>query len=211
MELLIMKRIIALVMLLPSVALAQEANEISYDYFDFDYFRTDWDAGATEIAGAGYAGRFSVGLRDHVYLGGEYRSWDPDGVSGRSTFKRIGFGVKGNVGEKWSLYGEAGFTSLDLDLGAGNIEDDPAYFGGGARWAIAPGYELRVGAEFSEAGKGTPLGRGESAVTIGGDIYVTDAAAFTIDVTENDDNTTSFMIGLRFYHKKDTSGLRQRR
>lgn len=79
MELLIMKRIIALVILLPSVALAQEADEISYDYFDFDYLRTDWDAGSSEIAGTGWGGRFSVGLRDHVYLGGEYRSWEHDG------------------------------------------------------------------------------------------------------------------------------------
>jgi hypothetical protein len=198
-------------MLLPSVALAQEANEISYDYFDVDYFRTDWDAGTTEIDGTGWAGRFSVGIREHVYLAGEYRSWEPDGVSGSSSYKRIGFGVHGDLGEKWSLFGEAGFTSLDLDLGAGNIEDDPAYLAGGARWSVAPGYELRVSADFSEAGKGTPLGRGETSITLGGDIYVTDVAAFTIEVNENDDNTTSFMLGLRFYHKKSTGGLRQRR
>lgn len=206
-----MKRIIALVMLSPSVALAQEANEISFDYFDFNYFRTDWDAGATEVDGAGWGGRFSIGIREHVYLGGEYRSWEPDGVDGGSTFKRFGFGVHGAINDKWSLFGEAGFTSLDLDLGAGNIEDDPAYFSGGARWAVADGYELRLSADFSEAGKGTPTGRGEAAVTFGGDIYLTDAAAISIEVNENDDNTTSFMIGLRFYHKKDSSGLRQTR
>jgi hypothetical protein len=211
MELLIMKRIIALVMLLPSLALAQEGNQISYDYFDFDYFRTDWDAGSNEIAGTGWAGRFSVGLRDHVYLGGEYRTWEHDGVVGRSTYKRIGFGVHGSIGEKWSLFGEAGFTSLDIDIGAGNVEDDPGYIAGGARWYIADGYELRVSADYAGKGKGTPLGRGETSVTFGGDIYVGDAAAFTIEVNENDDNTTTFMLGLRFYHKKESSGLRQRR
>jgi len=206
-----MKRIIALVMLSPSVALAQEANEISYDFFDFDYFRTDWDAGSTEIAGTGWAGRFSVGIRDHVYLGGEYRAWEHDGVSGGSTYKRLGFGVHGDVGEKWSLFGEVGFTSLDLDLGAGNIEDDPGYISGGARWMVADGYELRISADFSEAGKGTPIGRGESSITFGGDIYMTDTAAISLEFNENDDNTTSFLLGLRFYHKKDTSGLRKRR
>ena len=167
-----------------------------------------WDK-ATD--GTGWAGRFSFAIRDHVYLGGEYRSWEADGVPDRSTFKRFGFGVKGNVGEKWSLFGEAGFTSLDLDLGGGNVEDDPAYIAGGARWYVADGYELRVSADFSEAGKGTPLGRGESSVTFGGDIYVTDAAAFTIEVTENDDNTTSFMLGIRLYYKKDRSTMRQLR
>ena len=56
-----MKRAIALALLLPTVALAQNENEVSYDYFDFNYFRTDWDVGATEIDGTGWAGRFSVG------------------------------------------------------------------------------------------------------------------------------------------------------
>ncbi len=203
-----MKRIIALVMLLPSVALTQENNEISYDYFDFDYFRTDWDAGATEIDGDGWAGRFSVGIRDHVYVGGEYRSWEPDGVSSRSTYKRIGFGVHGNVGERVSVFGEAGFTSLDLDLGAGNIEDDPAYIAGGARWNVADGYELRLSAEFTEEGKGTPRGRGETSITFGGDIQISDAAAITIEVNENDDNTTSFLVGLRFYHRNYSRRVR---
>lgn len=206
-----MKRIIALVVLLPSVALAQETNEVSYDWFDFDYFRTDWDLGSNEIAGTGWAGRFSVGIREHVYVAGEYRAWEMDAVDGGSTFKRLGFGVHGDIGERWSLFGEAGFTSLDLDFGTGNIEDDPAYISGGARWYVADGYELRVSADWSEKGKGTPIGRGESSVTIGGDIYLTDVAALTIEVNENDDNTTSFLIGMRFYHRKDTSGLRQRR
>ena len=205
-----MKRIIALVMLLPSVALTQESSEISYDYFDFDYFRTDWDAGTTEINGTGWAGRFSVGIRDHVYVGGEYRSWDPDGVSGRSTYKRLGFGVQGAVSESVGIFGEAGFTSLDLDLGAGNIEDDPAYLAGGVRWTVSEGYELRLSAAFTEAGKGTPLGRGETSLTIGGDIMITDSAAISIEVTENDDNTTSFMLGLRIFPKKEASAIRQR-
>ncbi|HEY5667177.1 MAG TPA: hypothetical protein VIV64_10675 [Gammaproteobacteria bacterium] len=198
-----MKRAIALALLLPTAALAQEGNEVSYDYFDFNYFRTDWDVGTTETDGAGWAGRFSVDIRDHVYLTGGYRTWEPDGVDGRSTYKRLGFGVHREVGERWSVYGEAGFTSLDLDLGSGNIEDDPAYVAAGARWNVADGYQLRLGADWSEAGKGTPLGRGESSITFGGDIFVTDTAAFTIEVNENDDNTTSFMLGLRFYHKNE--------
>jgi hypothetical protein len=206
-----MKRIIAAVMLLPSVALAQEASQISYDWFDFDYSRTDWDLGAIETAGTGWAGRFSVGIREHVYLAGEYRNWEFDGVDGGSTFKRFGFGVHGDIGDKWSLFGEAGFTSLDLDLGGGNVEDDPGYISGGARWYVADGYELRVSADYSEKGRGTPPGRGEASFTFGGDIYVTDAAAFTFEFNENDDNTTSFLVGFRIYHKKETSGLRQRR
>jgi hypothetical protein len=210
-ELLIMKRIVAWAFLLPTVALAQESNEISYDYFDFDYFRTDWDSGAIEQAGEGWAGRFSIGIRDHVYLGGEYRAWDVDGVDGGSTFKRLGFGVHGDIGKRWSLFGEAGFKSLDLDLGSGNMKDAPGYIAGGARWYVGQGYELRVGADYSNVGKGTPTGAGEVSVTVGGDIYLTDVATFAIDVTTNDDHTTTFMLGMRFYHKKDRVNLRQTR
>jgi hypothetical protein len=211
-----MKRFLALALLMPAASMAQDDN-VSYNYFDIDYFRTDWDFGDTEIAGEGWMGRFSVGIRNHVYIAGEYRSWDFDGsdlIDGfehGSTYKRFGFGVHGSLGENWSLYGEAGFKSLDLDLGAGNFEDDPGYLGGGARWYVADGYELRLGAEYSEVGQGTPPGFGEIALTFGGDIYVTDAAAISIDVTEDDENTTTFIMGLRFYPKKDTSDLRQYR
>lgn len=206
-----MKRIIACAFLMPALSLAQEAHEISYDHFDFDYIRTDWDAGTTEVAGTGWGGRFSVGIREHVYIAGGYQSWEADGIADRSTFKRLGFGVHGELSERLSLYGEAGFKSIDLDLGAGNVEDDPGYLGGGARWNVADGYELRIGAEFSEDRKGTLPGAGETSITIGGDIYLTNAAALAIEVTENDDNTTSFLIGMRFYHKKDRGNLRQRR
>jgi hypothetical protein len=205
-----MKRIIALAALLPAAALAQEPN-VSYDYFDFSYFRTDWDAGVLEVDGSGWAGRFSVGIRDHLFVGGEYRSWDPDGVDGRSTFKRIGIGAHWEAGENWSFFGEAGFKSIDLDLGGGNMEDDPGYVGGGARWYVTDGYELRFSAEYSEERKGTLPGYGEVSVLFGGDIYLTDVATLSLEVQENDDNTTTFLLGMRFYHKKDTSDFRQRR
>jgi hypothetical protein len=206
-----MKRIIAAALLLPSLAFAQGSNEISYDYFDIDYFRTDWDTGMNEVDGTGWAGRFSVGIRDHVYVGGEYRTWDFEGVDDRSSYKRLGFGVHGAIGERWSLFGEVGFKSLDLDLGSGNVEDDPGYIGGGARWYVADGYELRFSADFSEAGKGTPAGVGETSMTFGGDIYLTDVATLTIELNENDDNTTTFLIGMRFYYTKDPSDLRATR
>jgi hypothetical protein len=205
-----MKRIIALAMLLPAVTMAQEDN-VSFNYFDIDYFRTDLDLGDTEHAGAGWGGRFSVAIRNHVFVAGEYRAWDFDETENGSTYKRFGFGVHGLIGENWGLYGEAGFKSLDLDLGTGNIDDDPGYVGGGVRWYAADGYELRMAAEFAPSGKGTPPGVGETTLSFGGDVYVTDAAALTFDLMEDDENTTTFMMGLRFFPKKDTSGLRQYR
>jgi hypothetical protein len=206
-----MKRIIACALLLPAVASAQDGNEISYDYFDFNYSRMDWDAGMTEIDGTGWGGRLSVGIREHVFINAEYRDWNADGASGGSTFKKLGFGVHGELSDNWSLYGEVGFKSQDIDIGGGNWEDDPGYIGGGARWYVAEGYELRVSADFFESGKGTPPGVGESSVTIGGDIYLTEVATLLFELNENDDNTTTFMVGMRFYHTKDSDNLRRPR
>jgi hypothetical protein len=197
-------------MLLPAVTLAQEDN-VSYNFFDIDYFRTDWDFGTSESSGTGWMGRFSVGIRNHVFVTGEYRAGELDESDLGSTYKRLGFGVHGSIGDNWSIYGEAGFKSYDLDSGSGNVEEDPGYFGGGIRWYLSDGFELRFAADYNELGSNSPAGIGEVSMSVGGDIYVTDAAALTIEVAEDDENTTTFLIGMRFYPKKDTSALRQSR
>lgn len=206
-----MKRTLALALLLPSLALAQEPNQLIYDYFDFGYQRTDWDIGSSTIATNGWSGQFSIGIREHVYLTGGYDAFDAKGVDGGSTYKRLGFGMHGGVGQRGSLFGELGFQSYDLDFGAGNMSSDPGYAAAGIRWNVADGYELRGTARYTETRKGTPAGIGQTALTVGGDIYLTNVAALSIDVTQDDESTTTFRIGMRFYHKKDSSDLRQRR
>ena len=70
-----MKRIIACALLLPAAAMAQDGSQISYDYFDVDYSRMDWDTGSDEVAGTGWGGRLSVGIREHVFVAGEFNHW----------------------------------------------------------------------------------------------------------------------------------------
>lgn len=203
-----MKRIIALAALLPASAFAQEVERISYDHFDFNYLGTSWDEGALNLDGNGYTGRFSVEMREHMFIFGEYESWEFDNLDAGSTSKSLGIGSNWDIGEKWSLWGAVGVTSLDLNVGAGNLDDEAGLVAGGARWAVGEGFELRFGAEYAEL---TDTGIGDSTVSIGGDIYLTDVVALTIEVTENEDDVTNYLIGLRFYHMKDSSGYRQRR
>ena len=203
-----MKRLIALAALLPITALAQESNETSYDYFDFNYFGNNWDLGPSSLDGSGYAGRLSVELRDHLFMMADYSVWDFDGVSGSSAQKDFGLGVHFDLGKRWSIFGGGGIRTLDLDLGSGKSQEENGFITGGARLQVADGYEIRVSADYADL---TPVRSGETSVTVGGDIYLTDVIALSLDFNLNDDDTTTFMVGMRFYHKKDTSNLRKRR
>lgn len=203
-----MKRIITLALLLPTPLLAQQnANETSYNYFDGNYYGVNWDVpAAPDLEGGGFAGRFSFEVRDHLFMMGSYSAWDFDNVSGSSNSTTLGIGSNWNLGQRWSIFGVAGFRSIDLDLGAGNMEDESGYLSGGARLQLGRGFEVRVSADYQDLAPAA-----ETSVTIGGDIYLTEAIALAIDVNQTDDDTTSFLIGIRFYHDKDSSDLRQRR
>jgi hypothetical protein len=203
-----MKRILLLAILLPAPLFAQNTADTSYNYFDFNYFGTNWPFGPSSIDGSGYSARFSVALRDHLFLTGEYGAWDFDTIPRGSTTTSVGFGSNWEFGEKWSVFGLAGFRSIDLDLGLGNQEQENGYIGGGARWQIADGYELRFAADFADL---TPARRGKSSVTVGGDIFLTEVVAISLDANVNDDEATIFSIGLRFYHDRTSDNLRQRR
>jgi hypothetical protein len=203
-----MKRIIALSLLLPTTLLAQEPGSTSYDWFDVNYLATNWDFGAVDVDGNGYSGRFSVALREHLFMTGDYSSWDFDDISGGSTSTTLGLGTNWDLSDRFSVYGAAGFRSIDLDLGAGNLEEETGFIAGGVRWQVANGYELRFGADYADL---SPVRANEASVTIGGDIFITDTLALSLELNEHDDDETTFLIGIRFYHRNEASSLRQRR
>lgn len=203
-----MKRILPLALLLPAPLLAQESNEASYNYFDVDYVDTNWDTGAGSVDGNGYSGRFAVAVRDHMFLTGEFSAWEFDGIPGSSQTAALGIGTNWSLKPRWSVFGAAGVRSIDLDLGAGNAEADNGFAAGGVRWQVADGFELRLLADYSDL---SPARTGEVSVTLGGDIFLTDVVSLSLEVNENEDDATTYMIGLRFYHDRESSGLRQRR
>jgi hypothetical protein len=139
---------------------------------------------------------------------GDYSSWDFDDISGGSTSTTLGLGTNWDLSDRFSVYGAAGFRSIDLDLGAGNLEEETGFIAGGVRWQVANGYELRFGADYADL---SPVRANEASVTIGGDIFITDTLALSLELNEHDDDATTFLIGIRFYHRNEASSLRQRR
>ena len=203
-----MKRLFALAAMLPTAVLAQESDSVSYSYFDFNYLGTSWDNATTNLDGNGYSGRFSIAIRDHMFIFGSYEAWEFDDVDGGSTAKSIGIGSDWALGDKFSFYGALGLADLDLDAGTGNVEDNAALLTGGIRWAIGNGFELRAAGEYAEL---SDTGTGDTSIVIGGDIFLTDVVALTIEWVENEEDTSTYLLGVRFYPSRDSFSYRRRR
>ena len=204
-----MKRLFALALCAPALAVAQESNDISYDYFGLDYTGANWDFGAADFDSSGLGGEFSIDIRDQFFLFGDYRSWEFDdfGDAG-SVSKTFGAGKAFEVGRRWSVFGGLGVRMLDIDAGLGNVEDEGGFLEGGARIRFADSFELRLGLEYADLGD---TGVGETSFKVGGDLHLTDVVALTVELNENEEEVTSWMIGVRFYPTRDASALRQRR
>jgi hypothetical protein len=209
-----MKRLLALALFAPAAALAQGENEVSYDYFDFDYLMSTYDVGPTDEDASGYGGKFSIDFASRYFMFGDYHAWEMDDIPGDpgSVAKTIGLGKAGKFGQRWSLYGGLGFRSLDLDIGTGNMQEEGAVVIGGARIRFADAFEVRVGAEYADVVTSAMSGIiGEASVTGGFDLHMTDVAAITFEIKENEESVSSWSVGIRFYPTKDTKQLRQRR
>jgi hypothetical protein len=205
-----MKRLIMLAVLLPMSAMAQPVvDEVDYHYLEMGYLFTDRDVPGGDADGRG-PGRFeySFPIRNHLHLfaGTEavtYKDIPPD-TSGKSRSKTFGFGTHFNLTSSLSVYGRFAYTDLDLNLGAGTVSDDGAVVSGGVRYMPAPGYEIRGGASYRNLDKAGS----DTRVFVGGDIFLTDIIAITLDLNVGDDENLLF-VGGRFYF--GTAGNRPRR
>jgi hypothetical protein len=208
-----MKRLLTLALLAPAVTLAQD-NEVSYNYFDFDLLTTTIDVGPTDEDGHGLGGKFSIDFSNRYFIFGDYHAWDLNDIVGEpgSATKTLGLGKAGKFGQRWSLYGGIGFRSLDLDLGAGNMQESGGVVMGGARMRFADTFEFRLGAEYADVVTSAMSGIiGEASVTAGFDLHMTDVAAITVEIKQNEESVSALTVGIRFYPDKETSRLRQRR
>ena len=203
-----MKRIGVLPLLwLPALGLAQpQVDEISYHYLEVGFVDADLDVpGGEDLGGDGYGFEYSVDIRDHVHLFGAYERFDIDDIDGDATRKLLGIGTHWGLTPKLSVFGRFAYTDVALDVGGGNVGDDGATVMGGLRYMFGNGWEVRGGAEHVELDDGG----GETYFTFGGNVFLTDVVALSLDFDDRDGDTVA-LLSLRFYWDNDSGPSRRR-
>ena len=179
------------------------------------HLSTTIDVGATDEDGHGIGGKFSIDFSSRYFMFGDYHAWDLNDIAGEpgSTVATIGLGKAGKFGQRWSIYGGIGFRTLDLDIGTGvTTQDSGGVVLGGARIRFADTFEFRVGAEYADTVTSAMSGIiGEGSVTAGFDLHMTDVAAITLEVKQNEESVSTLTVGVRFYPTKEADRYRQRR
>jgi hypothetical protein len=203
-----MRRIALLpLLLLPGLALAEpRTDQSSYHYLSVGLTDTTFDVPGPDLKGNGFALEFSAVAREHVHLFGGYEAFDFDDAGDADGERRM-FGVGTHFGltDRLSVFGRFGYVDTDVDLGAGNVDDDGGILSAGLRYSIAEAWEIRGGAEYmslDQAGSSTSF-------TLGGDMFITDAVAVSLDASDRDDSTV-LVLGLRFYFDKQVLRGRHR-
>ncbi len=188
-------------LLAPGLAFAQAgSNDVSYDYLQLGLQNVSYDVPGPNLKGTGLSLEYSVEARRHVNLFALYDAFDFKDA-GNADGQRRGFGIGTHFSptERFSIYGRFGYLNTDVDLGAGNVDDTGGLLEAGARYMIGSGWEVRGGAEYVDLDKaGT-----STYFHVGGDMYMTDAVALTLDAADRD-GSKAVTLGLRFYFDKQS-------
>jgi hypothetical protein len=191
-----MKRLLALPILfsLPLLAAAQP-EQADYLYLDLGYGKSETDVPGGDVEGNGLGFEVSVPVREHIHLVGGYAASElDDNADADSVEKYFGVGTQWSLARKLSVYGQAGVIDLDLDVGAGNLEDDGLFLSGGVRFMPTAGWEIRGGFDYVDL----DVLDTDTSLFVATDLFLTDVVALTARITGNDD-TTALTIGGRFY------------
>ncbi len=197
-----MRKITVLALLLaPCLAFAQAGSkDVSYHYLQLGLQNVNYDVPGPNIKGTGLSLDYSVEARPHVNLFALYDAFDFKDA-GDTDGQRRGFGVGAHFSptERFSIFGRFGYLNTDVDLGSGNVDRTGGLVGAGVRYMIGNGWEIRGGAEYADLDNG-----GSSTYyDLGGDMYMTDAIALSLDAADRD-GSTAITLGLRFYFDKQS-------
>jgi hypothetical protein len=188
-----------LLLLAPALALAQtSSDEVSYHYLSLGLSKVDYDVPGPNLSGSGISFEYSVAARPHIHLFAAYDAFDFDDAGDADGDRRaFGVGTQFAPTQKFSIYGRFGYLDQDINLGAGNVDDDGGLVEAGLRYEIGQGWEIRGAAQqafLDKAGNDTFF-------KIGGDLRLTDAIALSLDAKDRD-GSTAVVLGLRFYFDK---------
>ncbi|HEX5419007.1 MAG TPA: outer membrane beta-barrel protein [Gammaproteobacteria bacterium] len=194
-------RTITLLLLLsaPALAFAQtSADEVSYHYLSLGLSKVNYDVPGPNLEGSGLSLEYSVEARKHIHLFAAYDAFDFDDAGSADGDRRaFGVGTQFAPAQRFSIYGRVGYLDQDIDVGAGNVDDDGGLLEAGLRYEIGQGWEIRGAAQqvfLDKAGNDTYF-------KIGGDLRLTDAIALSLDANDRD-GSTAVVLGLRFYFDK---------
>ena len=191
-----MKRILLVLFLFPSAALAQvDSTDIRYSWFQLGHVMSTVDAPGEDLDLSGWNFSAAFAVREHVHLFADYESFEVDDfeqATGNET--TLGIGAHFDLMERLSIFGRVGYYDVSADDGLVSAEDDGIRAIAGARFMPLPGYELRGGVDYIDLDASGDDTAGFAAA----DIWLSDGFALTGEVLFYDDGE-SYMVGGRFY------------
>lgn len=184
---------------LPTVALAQQAPEIAYDYFHVGYVQGDADGSVIDLKADGLELEASIEAGRFLYVFTGYSALEFDDVPDADLqLKMVGVGARYDFTDAASLYAGIGYIDGDLDVGELSFTDDGLYARAGVRYMPSRRFEVRAGLEridFDFFGN-------ELAFTLGGTAYLTDVV--TVDLGYRSYDDFNFLsLGARFFFGKE--------
>lgn len=191
-----MKRILLVLFLFPSAALAQaDGTDIRHSWFQLGHVMTTAEVPGDDLDLSGWNFSASFAVRDHVHLFADYESFEVDDfeqVTGSET--TLGIGAHFDLVERFSLFGRVGYYDVSADDGVVTAEDDGIRAIAGVRFVPLPGYELRGGVDYIDL----DVSGDDTAGFAAADIWLADGFALTGEVLFYDEGE-SYMVGGRFY------------
>lgn len=191
-----MKRIFLLLLLVPCIGQAQwNAEEINYNWLRVSYFMSEFDAPEDNFDASGPAVEGSVAIRRHMHMFAAYGSIEFDDFPDVTRQERIiGIGAHFDLADRISIFGQIGYFDVAVNENGFDADDDGAIASVGVRTILLPGWELRGGLNHVQL----DFAGGETGVSIGSDLWLTDQFALSADVNVYDD-VASLLLGGRIY------------
>lgn len=191
-----MKRILLVLFLAPSTALAQaDSTDIRYSWLQLGHVMTTTEVAGEDLDFSGWNFQAAFAVRDHIHLFADTESTEFDDleqVTGRET--TLGIGLNFDLLERLSLFGRAGYYDVRADDGVNSVEDDGIRAIAGVRFVPLPGYELRGGVDYVDL----DLSGDDTGAFAAADIFLAEGFALTGEVLFYED-TESYTVGARFY------------
>lgn len=190
-----MKRILMVLLLVPSIGQAEADSGIRYTWFQLAHTMSVIEVPGDDLDASGWDFDVSFAVRDFIHLFAAYETMELDDFDQvTQDAKTFGIGAHLTLAERISVFARAGYIDITADDGFTSIGDDGIRATGGARLMPLPGIELRGGVDYVDL----ELLGDDTSTFAGADIWLAEAIALTGEVRFYDDGET-YLVGGRIY------------